>query len=151
MNISEKTINILLAAFIAIICLLVYSSVNAKEFSVYDEKNHHYDEVGKGERGLPGANGINGRNGSTGLDGLSYNNSIFNRSIAITGALSQIPALSHVNEHKHTGFGTGIANYADQNAFAVGLLHQENNRSYKATIGVSGSQTVIGGGASFTW
>jgi len=112
-----------------------------------------------GINGRDGSNGIDGRNGVNGINGKDApypsNNINLSRGIAVAGALSQIPALSHVGKHKHTGFGASAATYESQNgsynAIAAGLLHQENNRSYKATVGFSGSERIIGGGASFAF
>ncbi len=108
-----------------------------------------------GVDGIDGSDGLDGRNGVDGLNGRDApypsNATELSRGIAVAGALSQIPALSHVGKHNHTGMGMSAASYDSQNAIAIGLLHQENNRSYKATIGLSGSSRIIGGGASWAF
>ena len=86
-------------------------NVMATNFSVYDEENHHYDELIPGEPGIDGKDGLNGidgigikgDSGNDGIDGLLFNDNRLSRGIAITGAMSMIPALSHVGVHNHSG------------------------------------------------
>jgi len=153
MTFTKRTPSLIAALIIAIIILLVSLDTEADEFNVYDERNHHFDEVIDGKDGRNGIDGINGTDGRNGINATNYsvNTNRLSRGIAISGAMSQIPALSHVNTHGHSGIGTGVASYGNQNAFAIGLLHQENNRSYKATIGLSGSESIVGAGASWAF
>jgi len=147
MRITKRTPSLIVALIIALMILIASLSVDADELNVYDERNHHFDEVIDGKDGRNGTNGIDGTNATN----YSVNTNQLSRGIAISGALSQIPALSHVNTHGHSGIGTGVASYGNSNAVAIGLLHQENNRSYKATIGLSGSESIVGAGASWAF
>jgi len=155
MRMTERTPSLLVALIIAVMILIASLSSKADEFNVYDERNHHFDEVIDGKDGRNGTNGRNGSNGSNGINGrdatLLSNNINYSRSVAVAASMGQIPALSHVGQHNHSGIGLGAANYNGENAVAIGLLHQENNRSYKATIGLSGSETIYGGGASWAF
>ncbi len=152
MKITNRVANLLVVLFIALMILLVSLNVGADEKSVYDDKNHHYDELVKGDKGDSGRDGINGSNGINGRDAPTISNNLnYSRSIAVAASLGQIPALSHVGSHNHSGIGMGVANYDNQNALSIGLLHQENNRSYKATLGISGSERIVGAGGSWAF
>ena len=113
--------------------------------------HHDHHDVIDGIDGTNGIDGINGIQGINGIDGSLFNDNRLSRGIAISGAMSMIPALSHVGVHNHSGIGAATASYGNKNAIAIGYLHQEANRSYKATIGLSGSETLVGAGASFAF
>ncbi len=91
MKVTTRTANLLAVLFIALMILLVSLNVGADEKSVYDDKNHHYDELVKGDSGrdgINGSNGINGRDAPTISNNLNYS-----RSIAVAASLGQIPAI----------------------------------------------------------
>ncbi len=145
--------NYILPFIIAGILLLIAGACLADEKSVYDDKNHHYDHQNtiNGINGQDGV-GIKGDTGAAGLNGTSYSSSVFNRAMAITGAMTAIPASSHVDEgHGHTMFGAGVGGYADSQGAAVGITHMQGRLSGKATIGISGSERIYGIGGGFTF
>ncbi len=143
-----RTANLLAVLFIALMILLVSLNVGASPNTPQPIHHDHQNTINgiNGKDGRNGLNGINGRDAPTLSNNLNYS-----RSIAVAASLGQIPALSHVGQHNHTGIGMGVANYDNQNALSVGLLHQENNRSYKATIGISGSERIVGAGGSWAF
>jgi len=147
MKLTQTKGNLLAALFVALMILLVSLNISASP-DTPQPVHHDHNQVTNGVDGQDGIDGLNGRNG---INGSLFDDNRLSRGIAISGALSQIPALSHVGQHNHTGIGAGAASYGNQNALAIGLLHQENNRSYKATIGLSGSEALIGGGASWAF
>ena len=101
---------------------------------------------------VPGPAGINGSDGINGINGSIFNSNQLTQAIAINGAIANIPALSHTGgAHKHTGAGFGVANYANETAVSVGVLHQHENLSYKLTFGFAGNQRIVGSGMSFAF
>jgi len=80
---------------------------------------------------------------------VNFDDSAISRAIAVNSAIANIPALSHdgVN-HGHTGIGVAVGGYHSDNAIAVGLQHQDHDISYKAALGLSGSEKVYGAGFS---
>ncbi len=148
MKMTTTTANLLVCLFIAIMILLVSLNVDASPDTPQPVHHDHQSVVNgvDGKDGRNGLNGINGRDAPTLSNNLNYS-----RSIAVAASMGQIPALSHDGQHGHSGIGMGVANYDNQNALSVGLLHQENNRSYKATIGISGSERIVGAGGAWAF
>ena len=143
-----------IGAALVVFAFFMSTNVNAecsREYCPPEVHHDHHDVIdgkdGKDGESITGAPGRDGRD----FSGEVFNDNRLSRGIAITGAMSSIPALSHVGTHNHTGVGASVSSYGNQNAIAIGWLHQEQNRSYKATIGLSGSETLVGAGASFAF
>ncbi len=140
--------------FILIVCIIsaVIDKAVASESDRYTQPIHHdHQNTINGINGKDGV-GIKGDTGAAGLNGTSYSSSVFNRAMAITGAMTAIPASSHVDEgHGHTMFGAGVGGYADSQGAAVGITHMQGRLSGKATIGISGSERIYGIGGGFTF
>jgi len=130
-----------------ILLLLLSSSLYASPWD-----NHHGNHGGSnGTNGTNGIDGANGTNGRDGIPGSYFNDTQLNRAIAINAAMSSVPVQSHVDEHSHTSLGAGTGVYSGQNGVAVGINHMSGQMSYKAAVGMSGSEKIIGVGASFTF
>ncbi len=115
---------------------------------------HHPTNGTNGTDGTDGVNGMDGADGTNGRDGLPgayFNDTQLNRAIAINAAMSSVPVQSHVDEHSHTSLGVGSGGYSSETGYAVGINHMSGKMSYKAAVGVSGSEKIIGVGASFTF
>jgi len=165
MTVSEKTINWILVVLLMVIMAVFFSS-DAKADKKHHEKHDEHAMPVKGDKGDPGINGADGAmgfrgytgrtglgvNGSDGINGLSYSNNVFNRAISITGAMNAIPSPSHTHkDHGHTMFGAGVGGYNGENGVAVGITHMQDDVSGKATLGVSGGETIYGVGAGWTF
>ncbi len=110
---------------------------------------HAHDH--EGMMGAPGLNGRDGRDGIDGINGSRFNDEQLVRALSIGAAMTSIPTSSHVDEHNHTSVGTGIGSYAGGVGVAVGITHMQKQMSYKGSIGISGSEAMVGVGASYTF
>jgi len=145
-DISDRTASILIALFIMLVITLVSMNVQASPYNP-PPVHHDHNQV---------TNGIDGEKGDPGRDGLSIKGdtgaSGINGSLAITGAFAGIPTSSHVDSgHGHTSAGVAVGGYSGEQGLAVGITHMQDRLSGKAVIGLSGSETIYGVGAGFTF
>lgn len=77
----------------------------------------------------------------------------FSSVVASMSAIANIPALQHVNDdHGHSGLGVGVGVYNNKVAMAVGVLHQYEVFSFKATVSKTDRTTAIwGAGATLSF
>ncbi len=158
----------LLIALLLLILISVFFSVNAAASPDKYKVHHDHHPVTNGIDGKDGTNGIDGLNADTtsinntlsanstainnNYDALAYKSNLMTQGVAIAGAMSQIPALSHVGgKHGHTGISIAGATYSGNNALAVGIQHQVENMSFIGSVGASGGEVITGAGATWSW
>jgi len=114
--------------------------------------NDHLSEGPQGVRGRTGSTGEVGNQGVAGVNGESYSNLEFNQGMASISAMANIPALSNRLDGS-TGVGVGLGSYNSRGAVALGVVHQEGDWNFKASMARarhSGS-TAFGVGAMFAF
>ena len=138
--------------------MLVISVFVAIGVSVANASSTHHNFIccggSNGQAGMAGADGVDGSDGidgSDGLDGGSYNDDSITRMIAVGSAMASIPNISHDSEHSHSNVGVGIGGNSDNVGIAIGINHMQDDMSFKANVGVSGSETVYGVGAGINF